>query len=70
MGLPTNMPTGASLTLVLSQNSVGGWGITSDSNIKYAAGNKTISTSANAIDVINMFYTGTTYLAALTTGYS
>lgn len=70
LGLPINMPTGASLTLVLSQNSVGGWGITSDTNIKYAAGNKTISTSANAIDVINMFYTGSAYLAALTTGYS
>lgn len=70
LGLPTNMPTGASLTLIVSQDAVGGWGMTSNTNIKYAAGNKTISSTANAIDVINMFYTGSTYLAALTTGYS
>ncbi len=70
LGLPTNMPVGASLTLILSQNATGGWGITSDTNIKYAGGNKTLSTTANSIDVINMFNTGSNYLAALTTGYS
>lgn len=70
LGLPTNMPTGASLTLIISQNATGGWAMTSDSNIKYAGGSKTVSTGASVIDVINMFYTGSTYLAALTTGYS
>ena len=70
LGLPTNMPSGASLTLIISQNATGGWAMTSDSNIKYAGGNKTVSTGASVIDVINMFYTGSTYLAALTTGYS
>ena len=70
LGLPTNMPTGASLTLIISQNATGGWAMTSDSNIKYAGGNKTVSTGASVIDVINMFYTGSAYLAALTTGYS
>lgn len=70
LGLPTNMPTGASLTLIISQNATGGWAMTSDSNIKFAGGNRTVSTGASVIDVINMFYTGASYLAALTTGYS
>ena len=64
------MPTGASLTLIISQNATGGWAMTSDSNIKFAGGNRTVSTGASVIDVINMFYTGASYLAALTTGYS
>ena len=70
LGVPTNMPTGSSLTLVISQDGTGGWGMTSNSSIKYSGGLKTLSSSANSIDVINMFYTGSTYLAALTTGYS
>ena len=70
LGLPTNMPTGASLTLVISQDGSGGWGMTSNSSYKYSGGSKTLSTAASAIDVINMFYTGSIYLASLTTGYS
>ena len=38
--------------------------------MKFASGNKTLSAAAGAIDVINVVYDGTDYLASLTNGFS
>jgi len=38
--------------------------------MKFAGGNKTLSTAANAIDVLSIFYDGTDYLASLGTNFS
>jgi hypothetical protein len=62
-----NMTTGSSLTLILTQDATGSRLLTS--NLKYAANNRTLSTAANSIDSMTIFYTGTNYLASLVKGY-
>jgi len=64
----TGMPTGGSMTLVITQDATGSRLLTS--NLLYAGGSKTLSTAANAIDTITVYYTGTQYLAALVKGYA
>jgi hypothetical protein len=44
--------------------------LAANSAYKFAAGFKTLSTAANAIDLISIFYDGTTYYSVLTTGYA
>jgi hypothetical protein len=64
----TNFPAaGSSMTWVLTQGGTGGYTITS--NLYYAGGSKTLSTSGGAIDVINVIYDGNYYLASLVKGY-
>lgn len=67
---PTNMSAGQSLTLILTQDSVGNRLL--DANVAYlfAAGFQTLSTSSGGIDMINIFSDGSTYYATLTTDYS
>jgi hypothetical protein len=38
--------------------------------MKWAGGNKTLSTAANAVDIASVFYDGTTYYASLTLAYA
>jgi len=38
--------------------------------MKFAGASKTLSTAANAVDMISVFYDGTNYWASLTTGYA
>ena len=38
--------------------------------MKFAGGTKTLSTTANAIDVMTVFYDGTDYIASLSTNFS
>jgi hypothetical protein len=38
--------------------------------MKFSGGTKTLSTAASSIDVIGVFYDGTTYYASLTKGYA
>jgi len=64
----TNMPAGGSVTLILTQDATGSRLLTS--NLKYAGGSKTLSTSGNSIDILNVFYDGTNYLASLVKGYA
>jgi hypothetical protein len=59
---------GQSLTLIVIQDSTGNRTLTS--NMKFAGNSKTLSTAANAQDIISVFYTGTTYYASLTKGYA
>jgi hypothetical protein len=37
--------------------------------MKYASGSKILSTAVGAIDIISVFYDGSTYYASLTKGY-
>jgi hypothetical protein len=59
---------GQSLVIKLIQDSTGGRILSS--TMKWAGGNKTLSTAANAVDIASIFYDGTTYYASLTTAYA
>jgi trimeric autotransporter adhesin len=63
------MTAGTSLTLVITQYSSGGPYTLSTSGIKWAGGSNTLSTAANAIDIINFYYDGTNYYGSLVKGY-
>jgi len=62
------LPKGGTLTLIIRQDATGNRTLTS--NIKFAGGSKTLSTTANAIDTISIYNDGTDLLAALVKGYS
>ena len=66
---PVNMSTGQSLTLIFTQDATGNRTMTADAAYKFAGNFRTLSTAANSIDMLNMFYDGTTYYVTLTTGY-
>jgi hypothetical protein len=38
--------------------------------MKFAGGSKTLSTAANAVDIITVYYDGTTYWASLSKGFA
>ena len=64
-----NPVTGQSLTLIVKQPAAGG-PYTLTSTMAFASGSKTLSTAANATDMISVTYLGgTTYLAALSKGF-
>lgn len=64
-----NMFSGRNITFIVTQDSVGGRTITLPSNTVFAGGANSISTSPNAVDMINMFQAGSTIYAVITTGY-
>jgi hypothetical protein len=64
-----SVANGDSLTLIIRQPASGG-PHTLSSTMKFAGGTKTLSTAANAIDVLTIFYDGTDYLASLGTNFS
>lgn len=64
-----NAEAGQSMTVVVTQPSSGG-PYTLTSTMKFAGGTKTLSTGANEIDIISVFYDGTTYYASLATDFS
>lgn len=70
LAAPTGMTTGQSITLVITQDATGSRLMTANAAYKFAYGYKTLSTTANAIDVISIFYDGTNYLCNLVKGYS
>ena len=63
----SNVANGSSMTLVMAQDATGNRLLSS--TFKFAGNLRTLSTAANAIDVICVFYDGTNYLASLTKGY-
>jgi len=65
----SNVASGDSMTLIVKQPSSGG-PYTLSSSMKFAGGTKTLTTTANAIDIITVFYDGTDYLASLSTNFS
>jgi hypothetical protein len=55
--------TGTSVTVVLKQDATGSRTLTS--TMKFAGGEKTLTTAANSVDIISVFYDGTNYWASL-----
>jgi len=64
----TNAVAGTSATVIITQDATGSRLLTS--TMKFAGASKTLTTTANAIDIIGVFYDGTTYYASLTKGYA
>lgn len=64
-----NPEAGQSMTMIVKQPSSGG-PYTLTSTMKFAGGAKTLSTAANAIDIITVFYDGTNYWASLATAFA
>jgi hypothetical protein len=64
----TNAVAGSSATIIITQAFGAPWTLTS--TMKYAGASKTLSTAAGSIDIIGVFYDGTTYYASLTKGYA
>ena len=60
---------GQSMTMVIKQPSSGG-PYTLTSSMIFSGGTKTLSTTASAVDVMTVFYDGTTYYASLGTNFS
>ena len=63
-----NPESGQSLTLIVKQDATGSRTLTS--SMKFAGGDKTLSTAANSIDIITVFYDGTNYYASLARGFA
>jgi hypothetical protein len=69
LNAPTGMVSGSSITLVIKQDATGNRVMTPNASYKFGYGVKTLSTTANAIDVMSIFYSGTNYLCNLVKGY-
>jgi hypothetical protein len=65
----SNPVSGQSMTLLITQPSSGG-PYTLTSTMKFANGAKTLSTAANAVDMLTVSYVGSTYYASLITGFA
>lgn len=63
-----NAVAGTSATVIITQDATGSRLLTS--TMKFASASKTLSTAAASIDIIGVFYDGTTYYASLTKGYA
>jgi hypothetical protein len=63
-----NIVAGRSMTLIITQGGSGSYTLTS--SMLFAGGSKTLSTTVGAVDIISVFYDGSTYYASLTTGYA
>lgn len=63
-----NPVAGQSLTLIVTQDATGSRTLTS--TMKFSGGTKTLSTAANSIDIISVFYDGTNYYASLGKGFA
>jgi hypothetical protein len=63
-----NAVAGTSATVIITQDATGSRLLTS--TMKFAGNSKTLSTAASSIDIIGVFYDGTTYYASLTKGYA
>ena len=64
----TNAVAGSSATIIITQASPGSFTLTS--TMKFAGASKTLSTAAASIDIVSVFYDGTTYYATLSKGYA
>jgi hypothetical protein len=64
------MQSGSTMKLIVRQNASGNNLLTPNSSLKFKGGNKTLSTSSNAIDMIKIYYDGTNFLCDLDLAYS
>lgn len=63
-----NSVAGSGCTLILTQGGSGSYTLTS--SMLFLGGAKTLSTTVGAIDILSVFYDGTTYYASLGKGYA
>lgn len=63
----SNPVAGQSLTLIVKQDATGSRTLTS--TMKFAGGTKTLTTAANSVDIISVYYDGTNYWASLGTDF-
>ena len=70
----TNATNGQSVTLILKQDTTGNRTFTesldSANSMVFAGGTSTLSTAANAIDIMSIVYVGGVYYASLSTNFS
>jgi hypothetical protein len=64
----TSPVSGQTITLIITQDATGSRTLTS--TMKFAGASKTLSTAANAIDILTVSYIGTTYYASLVKGFA
>jgi hypothetical protein len=64
----TSPVAGQSLTLIVKQDATGSRTLTS--TMKFAGASKTLSTAANSVDIISVYYDGTNYWASLGKGFA
>jgi len=70
LGTPLNMPIGATMTLIFTQDSQGARLLTANNNYKFAGGVNALSSASGAVDMLNIFkISNTTLLAAISSGY-
>ena len=62
--------SGSTIKLIIRQDSSGNHLLSANASLKFKGGNKTLSTSANAIDMVKIYYDGTNYLCDLDLAYS
>ena len=64
----SNASAGQTVTLILTQPSSGNYTLTS--TMLFAGGDKTLSTASDAVDIMTIFYDGSTYYASLSRGFA
>ena len=64
----SNAETGQSITVILTQDGTGSR--TLSTTMKMAGGDSTLSTAANSIDILTIFYDGTNYYGSLSKDFS
>jgi hypothetical protein len=64
----TSPVSGQTITFIITQDATGNRTMTS--TMKFAGGSKTLSTAANAVDILTVSYIGTTYYASLSKGFA
>ena len=65
----SNPVSGQTITMIITQPAAGG-PYTLTSTMLFAGASKTLSTAANAVDILTVSYIGTTYYATLSKGYA
>jgi len=70
----SNLPTGGSVTLIITQDSTGSrtatFGTDTSTTVKFAGGTPALSTASNSIDVVTIFNDGTNYLGNIAKAYA
>lgn len=70
LNTPINMPVGSTMTLIITQDSLGSRRMTPNPAYRFASNINALSTTANSIDMLNIVkITESQILAALTLGY-
>jgi hypothetical protein len=71
LNAPANLPVGGTMTLIIKQDAVGNRVMTPEAGqYIFASGINTLTTTANAVDMLNIFNSGNVYMASLTTDYA